>query len=136
MASRTRRSATSPTRSTLSTPTSTTGPSTSAISGSSRGAGRPVTDPRALAKLLEGASRIVLREPVSAAPNAPKAPTDPTAPVEPRPSPPASEEVGRYQLIGEIARGGMGVVMRGHDTELGRDVAMKILREEFVDRDE
>ncbi|MCZ6786556.1 MAG: serine/threonine-protein kinase [Planctomycetota bacterium] len=34
---------------------------------------------------------------------------------------------GRYQVIGEIARGGVGVVMKGRDVDLGRDVAMKIL---------
>ena len=36
-------------------------------------------------------------------------------------------EVGRsnYQFLGEIARGGMGVILKGHDTDLGRDVAVK-----------
>ena len=33
----------------------------------------------------------------------------------------------RYELEGEIARGGMGVIIRGRDNDLGRDVAMKFL---------
>ena len=35
----------------------------------------------------------------------------------------------RYELRGEIGRGGVGVVLRGFDVEFGRDVAMKILLE-------
>jgi len=42
----------------------------------------------------------------------------------------APEGRGHYQLMGELARGGMGVVLRGHDVDLGRDVAMKVLLEE------
>lgn len=34
---------------------------------------------------------------------------------------------GNYRLLGEIARGGMGVILKGHDTDLGRDVAVKVL---------
>lgn len=34
----------------------------------------------------------------------------------------------RLQLYGEIAHGGMGVILKGRDINLGRDVAVKVLR--------
>ena len=37
--------------------------------------------------------------------------------------------VGRYQLQGEIARGGMGAIIRGRDVDLGRELAIKVLLE-------
>ena len=43
---------------------------------------------------------------------------------------------GNYQLLGEIARGGMGVILKGHDTDLGRDVAVKVLDSELAKRPE
>lgn len=36
----------------------------------------------------------------------------------------------RYHVTGELARGGVGVVLKGHDIDLGREVAIKTLRTE------
>jgi serine/threonine-protein kinase len=41
------------------------------------------------------------------------------------PAPP--RRLGRYELFEEIAHGGMGVVLRAHDPELKRDLAVKVL---------
>ena len=43
--------------------------------------------------------------------------------------PPARDRSVRVQLLGEIARGGMGVVLKGRDPDLGRDIAVKLLLE-------
>jgi hypothetical protein len=50
--------------------------------------------------------------------------------------PPPEQAGDRYQLQGEIARGGMGAVLRGRDVDLGRDLAVKVLLEKYVDRPE
>ncbi|MCB9878447.1 MAG: tetratricopeptide repeat protein [Planctomycetes bacterium] len=44
-----------------------------------------------------------------------------------QPSPPP-----RYELLGELGRGGVGVVYHGRDVDLSREVAMKVLHPEFA----
>ena len=50
--------------------------------------------------------------------------------------PPTSERGDRYLLFGEIARGGMGAVLKGRDPDLGRDLAVKVLLEGHRDKPE
>jgi serine/threonine protein kinase len=41
----------------------------------------------------------------------------------------------RYEILDEIARGGMGVVLHAHDSTLERDLAMKLVRDPGATRD-
>ena len=41
--------------------------------------------------------------------------------------------LGRYEILGSIGAGGMGEVRRARDTELDREVAVKVLPESFAE---
>jgi serine/threonine protein kinase len=43
------------------------------------------------------------------------------------------KKIGEFRIDEEIARGGMGVVFRGEDTELKRNVAVKMLPPEYFE---
>jgi len=49
---------------------------------------------------------------------------------------PPSGRPGRYQVVGELGRGGMGIVYKAHDTVLDRPVAFKVLPDALKDNPE
>jgi alpha-tubulin suppressor-like RCC1 family protein/tRNA A-37 threonylcarbamoyl transferase component Bud32 len=48
----------------------------------------------------------------------------------------ASELEADYEIVGELGRGGTAIVYHARDRELGRDVAIKVIRPKFVEDDE
>jgi hypothetical protein len=59
--------------------------------------------------------------------------SDPAAPVSvAAPASPPQLNAGRYQMLDEIAHGGMGIIWRATDTTLGREVAVKVLQDKFA----
>jgi serine/threonine-protein kinase len=75
-----------------------------------------------LGAVLPEVPRVQLRDPSSGA-------SSPIVRPHTEAMPPAQDPAGRYQLHGEIARGGMGAVLKGRDVDLGRDIAVKVLLE-------
>ncbi|MGH7136655.1 MAG: protein kinase domain-containing protein [Pirellulales bacterium] len=49
---------------------------------------------------------------------------------------PSRDSDSRYRLDGEIARGGIGAILKGRDTDLGRDLAIKVLLDVHKDKPE
>jgi len=58
----------------------------------------------------------------------------PSAVVEAEPE--RARALGRYRIRGAIGQGGMGIVYEGNDVDLGRDVALKVLRDRHLDKPE
>jgi tetratricopeptide (TPR) repeat protein len=74
-----------------------------------------------------GAAPVQLREPDTEPADPVVRPYSDAVPAQPPP---------RLQIHGEIARGGMGAILKGRDTDLGRDLAVKVLLETHVGKPE
>jgi serine/threonine-protein kinase len=77
-----------------------------------------------LADTVANVPRVHLRD------TEPLAVPGPIAEPSPAEMPAPSDRLARLQLLGELARGGMGVIIKGRDSDLGRDLAVKVLLEQ------
>src|SRR5665213_3436572 len=50
--------------------------------------------------------------------------------------PVAGQQVGPYEILGRLGSGGMGIVFSAWDSRLHRDVAIKLLREDYTRADD
>ena len=81
-----------------------------------------------IASSIGGLPRILLRE--TDVESGPGLIVKPASPEMPEPS----RRPDKFQLFGEIARGGMGAVLRGRDVDLGRELAVKVLLDSHKDK--
>ncbi len=89
-------------------------------SASRPSAGRSVLQD--LSSVLQSVPHVHLRDPESG-------PGSPIVRTRSGEMPTGRDPAARYQLFGEIARGGMGAILKGRDADLGRDIAIKVLLE-------
>src|SRR5262249_9662084 len=80
-----------------------------------------------LAESVDGLPRMLLRD------MDPGEPTLPCATPVSSDQPGGRDPSGGYRFLSEIARGGMGAILRGHDADIGRDLAIKSLLESHRD---
>ena len=81
-----------------------------------------------VASAIGGLPRILLRE--TDVESGPGPIVKPASPEMPEPA----SRPDKFQLFGEIARGGMGAVLRGRDVDLGRELAVKVLLDSHRDK--
>jgi serine/threonine protein kinase len=45
------------------------------------------------------------------------------------------EQIGKYKITGELGKGAMGIVYKGVDPDINREVAIKVIRFDMVSDD-
>lgn len=81
---------------------------------------------KSIGQTIDGVPRIMLRAAAEESDDPIQRPSSPEIPDR--------DADSRYQLQGEIARGGMGAVLKGRDTDLGRELAIKVLLDSHKDK--